>query len=150
MRIMIISILALFLVNTLAQASEISAPLEGTRKIGFCKTDTEGYRGFSMYAGPGEKEWFLSLKDDADRLYYADYQKSELIGDVLQIRMDLEVKQDPKIRVFIPSNKPANFRVKKQNIRVGKRETVFADQVFEAELAYDNGTIVSLGCRSAK
>ncbi|MNY77899.1 hypothetical protein D3C86_2179550 [compost metagenome] len=64
--------------------------------------------------------------------------------------MDLEVKQDPKIRVFIPSSKPANFRVKKQNIRVGKRETVFADQVFEAELAYDNGTIVSLGCRSAK
>ena len=147
MRIMILSILALFLVNTLAQAAE--APLNGTSKIGYCKTDTEGFSGLSMYAGPGEKEWFLSVKDDAQRLYYADYQQSELIGDVLQIRMSLEVKQDPAIRVFTPSNKPMNFRMKKQNIRIGK-ETVFADQFFTAELSYDNGTIVDLACRSVK
>ena len=102
-----------------------------------------------MYARPGEKEFFVALKDDAQRLYYADYQKSEVINDILQIRLDLEVKQDPKIVVFIPSNKPTNFRLKKQNVRIGK-ETVFADQLFEAELSYDNGNIVSLGCRSAK
>ena len=38
MRIMILSILALFLVNTVAQAVE--APLDVIRKIGFCKTDS--------------------------------------------------------------------------------------------------------------
>jgi|GEM_PF-5027525 hypothetical protein len=147
MKIMILSILALFLVNTVAQAAE--APLDGTRKIGFCKTDSEGVSVVSIYGHPGEKEFFVSLKDDAQRLYYADYQKSEVVGDILQIRLDLEVKQDPKIVVFIPSNKPTNFRFKKQNVRIGK-ETVFADQVFEAELSYDNGESVNLGCRSAK